>query len=298
MTSERGSRGSGATSPLLSARMREQRSRFIAHGTLLVLLVFVSCTGNDEAVGDRNRAGSAAICRDSCAGEAALAGSESGGSAPSGAGEGGTPQATAGKPPVGGGSGSSAGTDSTLGGESGSGGGPDGPILEELSLCDRLSMQSQLSTSFTKAFEKLVYADCRINWLNHLYLDFMPNKRDDYLNALVPWNLRFWGCQEQPVSDFALVFGTPPLSQGDADLVCDYYVQAAIEAFQLTKKEQSEMSTALAHLASALVTSSSADPSQPSCEDPNAGGAGGMSGVGGAAGSLPTTAGQGGGQLE
>lgn len=177
---------------------------------------------------------------------------------------------------------STAGTSSTLGGESGNAGeGPVGPVMEELSLCDRLTGTSILTTEVSWAFEALVYADCQLNWLNQLYLDFKPNKRDEYLNALRPWNLRFWGCQDQPVGDFPLVFGTPPLSQGDADLLVDYYVQAAIAKIGLSTTEEEEMRSALARLAVQLVVDASSEPSKPNCEDPNAGGAGGT-GSGGA----------------
>jgi hypothetical protein len=246
-------------------------------GGALLALALASC-GNDEAVGDRSDS-------------AGKSGSSSGGHGSSGdgqlaAGEGGTPLAMAGSSPVGGSSSGTSsgrgGTGDTPGGEGGSAGEPPvGPVMEQLTLCQRLSMVTQASTTLSKAFEKLVYADCRVNWLNHLYLDFMPNKRDDYLNALIPWNLQLWGCPgATPVGDFPLVFGKPPLSQGDADIVIGYYVDAAIAAFSLTQEEQDDMRTALEHLATTVIVDESAEPSQPSCEEPGAGGSG-TAGVGG-----------------
>jgi hypothetical protein len=284
--------------------MRKQHSRLLAHGTVLALLLFASCDDHDEAVGDRKNssAGTAGVCAVSCAGDDA-GGANGSAAGETSAGEGGTPLAAAGKPAVGGSSGSAgttstAGTSSTLGGESGNAGeGPVGPVMEELSLCERLSGTSLLTTEVSWALESLVINDCRVDWLTHLYLDFKPNKRDQYMNALRPWNLRFWGCQDQPVADFPLVFGTPPLSQGDADLLVDYYVQAAIAKIGLSSKEEDEMRSALARLAAQLVVDASSEPSQSTCGDPNAGGAGGAT-SGGAGGETGGGAGLGGGELQ
>ena len=171
----------------------------------------------------------------------------------------------------------SAGTANTPGGEGG--GPPDGPISEELTLCDRLTKLTENSRLTTLAFEKLAYADCRIKWLNRLYID--EHERDTYLNDLIPWNLQFWGCQSSPVDDFPLVWGTPAISQGDADIVIDHYLEAATEQLQLTKNEQGEMRAALERLATTIVVSESTQPSQPACDAPNTGGAGGMDGGGG-----------------
>jgi len=172
-----------------------------------------------------------------------------------------------------------AGTGNTPGGDGG--GPPDGPVLEELSVCDRLLRVPEKNLAQSDMFERESYLDCRVKWLPRLYID--ARARKDYLNALEDWNDRFWGCQDLPVDDFLLVWGTPPLSQGDADIIIEHYMAAAIEQLQLTQKEEDEMRAALQRLATLVVTSSSLEPSQPDCVDPN-GGAGGMAGAGGAAG--------------
>lgn len=154
-------------------------------------------------------------------------------------------------------------------------------MLEELSVCDRLLRVPEKNLAQSDMFEREVYLDCRVKWLPRLYLD--ARARKEYLNALEDWNERFWGCLDLPVDDFLLVWGTPAISQGDADIIIEHYMAAAIEQLQLSQKEEDEMRSALQRLATVLITSSSLEPSQPACVDPN-GGAGGMDGSGGAAG--------------
>jgi hypothetical protein len=98
--------------------------------------------------------------------------------------------------------------------------------------------------------------------------------RDDYINALERWNLRFWGCEDVPVETFELVWGEPPLSQGDVDILIGYYMESAIEHLELSPKEQDEMLAALRRLSTLVVTSDSPEASKPSCTDGGAGGAG------------------------
>jgi hypothetical protein len=259
--------------------MQATRFRLLARGLALFTIAFASCADREDAVGDPGGDAGEFNCP-ACAGR----GGE-GGEGGEGSSSGGTQsvQSTAGTTAAGAG-GTSAGAGNTPGGEGG--GPPDGPLLEELSLCDRLTQVAAKNLKTSKMFELGVYTDCRVDWLARLYVDI--NKRDDYLNDLLTWNQKFWGCQELPVGDFLLVWGTPALSQGDAKIVIDYYVSAAIEHLELTPKEEQEMREALERLSTLVVTSSSLEPSKPSCADPNggAGGQGGSAGVdaGGAGG--------------
>jgi hypothetical protein len=256
--------------------MQANRFRLLAHGLVLLTIAFASCSDGDEPVGARHGGAGESDCG-ACAGE------DSGGS-----GEGGSSSASGGTQsirPEGGsdlggvGGTISAGSGSTPGGDGG--GGADGPVREELSLCDRLIQVPDKNLKTTKAFELSVYSDCRVKWLADLYLD--AKKRDDFLNDLLTWNQKFWGCQGVAVDNFALVWGTPPLSRGDADLVVGYYLTAAIEHLDLTANEEQEMREALQRLSTLVVTSAALEPSKPQCPDPN-GGAGGQDGSGGAAG--------------
>lgn len=253
--------------------MQATRFRLLARGLVLLTFVFASCADRDDRVDNPSGSAGDSSCT-ACAGD-----SGEGGNGPSG---GGTQsvQPTAGTT-AGGAGGASAGAGNTPGGEGG--GPPDGPPIEELSLCDRLTQVAAKNLQTTKMFERGVYTDCRVDWLAQRYVD--AKARDDYLNDLLTWNQKFWGCQEVPVDDFLLVWGTPPLSQGDAKIVVDYYVAAAIEHLGLTPKEEQEMREALERLSTLVVTSASLEPSQPSCVDPN-GGAGGQDGAGGAAGGV------------
>jgi hypothetical protein len=254
--------------------MQATRFRLLARGLGLLTIVFASCTDRDDAVSDPSGNAGDSSCT-ACAGD----GAEVGGAGPSSGGTQGI-QPTAGTTAAGAG-GTSAGAGNTPGGEGG--GPPDGPLLEELLLCDRLTQVPAKNLKTSKMFELGVYTDCRVDWLARLYVD--AKKRDDYLNDLLTWNQKFWGCQQVPVDDFLLVWGTPSMSRGDADIVIDYYVAAAVEHLELTPNEEQEMREALERLSTLVVTSSSLEPSQPSCTDPN-GGAGGQDGSGGAAGEL------------
>jgi hypothetical protein len=250
--------------------MQATRFGLLARGLAFLTIAFASCSDGDEAVGDRRGGAGEPSCT-ACGGETA-----EGGNGPSSSGGPQTIQPLGGSTAAGSG-GTSAGAGKTPGGEGG--GPPDEPRFEELSLCDRLSQVPAKNLSTTKMFELGVYTDCRIDWLAHLYVD--AKRRDDYLNDLLTWNQKFWGCQEVPVEDFLLVWGTPALSQGDANLVIDYYVAAAIEHLELIPREEQEMREALARLSTQVITSSSLEPSKPSCTDAN-GGAGGQGGLGGA----------------
>jgi hypothetical protein len=260
--------------------MQATRFRLLALGLTLLTYVFASCADREDRVDDSSGSAGDSSCS-ACAGNSSEGGD--GGNAPSSGGTQGL-QPTAGTTAAGTG-GASAGAGNTPGGEGG--GPPDGPLLEELSLCDRLTQVAAKNLQTTKMFERAVYTDCRVDWLGHRYVDAMA--RDDYLNDLLTWNQKFWGCQQAPVDDFLLVWGTPPISQGDAEIVIDHYVAAAIEQLGLTAKEEQEMREALERLSTLVVTSASLEPSEPSCVDAN-GGAGGQGGVGagGAAGTTST----------
>jgi hypothetical protein len=251
--------------------MLAMRSRGLAHCIALVTVAFASCSDRGDVVDQPNAAGRCI----SCAGDDA-GGAGSGGEGPFDSGGTGTSQPMAGKAgSATGGTSADAGVGNTPGGEAGSG--ATGPISEELSLCDRLTQVDLKEEQLSDEFERSMWLDCRVHWLPDLYVHPAqgPQVRDDYVNALVRWNLRFWGCQDVPVETFELVWGEPPLSQGDADIIVDYYMQEAIQHLELSPKEQGEMLAALKRLSTLLITSDSLEPSNSSCSAGGAGGAGG-----------------------
>lgn len=171
---------------------------------------------------------------------------------------------------------------------------PDGPYSVELGICARLEKATDLAKLVMRSFETRLYMDCRSTWLAQL--SYADGKRHEYLNELQKWNVRFWGCNASPVDDFPLVYGSPPLSQGDADIVIEHYLAAALAELELTEKELCEMRVALERLAQATIASDSSEPSQPRCDDPGTGGAGGMTGSAGEGGRHEPVGGSGAGE--
>lgn len=174
----------------------------------------------------------------------------------------------------GGGQGETAGA-GAVGGEAGGGAGNDG---EQLELCARLANGVQDADKATSYYSSALFSDCRVSWL-------LPRGQGlaTLVNQLKRFNYQFWGCpQTPPVYTFALVLGTPALSQGDADLLIDHYLAAAQSAVDLTVIERQTMQAALTRLSKPLIVDPSPEPSQPACETGGAGGAGGAAGAGGA----------------
>jgi hypothetical protein len=128
-----------------------------------------------------------------------------------------------------------------------------------------------------RAYGKAVYADCRLRWVIPLEQEPLI----DFKNRLVIWSLDLWGCQGDPVTDLALVYGTPPLSPGDVTLLIDHYMTAAQNELDLSRDEFDELQAALHRLAAPLIVGTSTEPSNPQCmESGGAGGGGGAAGAG------------------
>jgi len=203
-------------------------------------------------------------------------------------------------------SGGTAGDTAALGGAAGSlgsagaGGEAVGPSSgEQLKLCDRLLNVVPHSTAVTRAFRNVAYVDCRITWV-------IPRatQLDDFVQALLIWNLQLWGCQGAPVTAFALAKPGAMLSAGDAAILIEMYMNAAQAELDLSPPEAAELRAAIERLAAPVVVSDSSEPSQSRCPvDMGNGGAGGagMGAAGAAAGgatdaggAAPSAAGQGG----
>jgi hypothetical protein len=254
--------------------MQATRSRRLVRYIALFTVAFASCSDRDDAVDDPSTAAGKAGSCVSCAGAGDDEGGNSaGGQTPSGGKS--TVQPTAGKAgSASAGANAEAGVGNTPGGEGGSAG--NGAISEQLAVCDRLTQVQAKEEAVSDQFERAAWLDCRVHWLPDLYVHPAqgPQVRDDYINALENWNFRFWGCEGVPVETFELVWGEPPLSRGDVDILIGYYMESAIEHLELSPKERDEMLTALKRLSTLVVTSDSLEPSNPSCGDGGAGGAG------------------------
>jgi hypothetical protein len=180
-----------------------------------------------------------------------------------------------------------------LGGSAAGAGGASEPKLgEQLELCARLSGLTTHAFNVEQAYAKAAIKDCRVSWVIPRKDELVP-----FQNELVVWNLELWGCQGKPVESFALVFGTPTLSQGDAAILIDLYMTAAKNDLELSPPEFAELKAALERLAQPLLDSPSSEPSQPNCPV-EMGGAGGAAGSGGSTdggvGGVLVSAGQGG----
>lgn len=270
--------------------MQATRLRMLARCLALAAVTFASCADKDDDLGPS---------------ESQSGRENEGGSAAGEGGSEGAVKATAAGSGPRGGDGASAGSAAVSGhggvsGDAGEGNSPgcerppaEGYYSVELDLCPRLDRVAQRARDLALTFEKALYGDCRVRWLTRLYTKPVPH-RDDYLNDLLVFNRNFWGCQT-PVDQFLLVWESPPLSQGDLQIVVDHYVTASTAELALSEREQCEMRVALERLGQALVVASSEEPSQPECVEPGSGGAGGLDAGGTGAGGEPQAEGGAGG---
>lgn len=204
-------------------------------------------------------------------GNAGTAGSSTAGSAMGGSSSNVGGDATAGagaEPPTG------VGGDAGAGGALGGGGNGPLPTGEQLVLCTRITGKIGHVDDQSRAFAKALFADCHIKWVVPL-----GSGLDDYRQQLVDWSYDFWGCEVgSPVADFGLVYGTPALSVGDANLIIEHYLTTVDAEVQLSTDERLEMKAALDRLAKQLISSPAEEPSQSSCVA-NTGGAAGAGGA-------------------
>jgi hypothetical protein len=154
-------------------------------------------------------------------------------------------------------------------------GGAGPVVVERLTLCDRLTQRSTHAFNVARNYDHAVYDDCRTRWVTNLYL--ADQAREAFLNELQTWNLAFWGCIDVPVQSFALVYGTPPLTQGDAGAMIQKYMTVAKADLVLSPDEADEMQAALERLSQQDVVDPSLELSGSLCATAN-GGAGGVGG--------------------
>jgi hypothetical protein len=168
--------------------------------------------------------------------------------------------------------------------------GQDGSAPEPLAICARLQSASVLAFDVTRAYDHAVYGDCRVAWVIDLYLDV--NKRAEFLNTLLAWNMKLWGCNAPAPEDFALIFEAVPLTAGDAAALVDDYLDVATQSLELSPAEITKLRATLAYLARPLIADASCELSHSRCVvdagvdgSPGAGGgSGGGSGNGGVSG--------------
>jgi hypothetical protein len=190
--------------------------------------------------------------------------------------------ASGGVTPMGGvGEGGTLGAAAGASGDSSAGGAVNTLEGEQLLLCKRLSGLVDHADKVSRVFSKTTYADCRVKWV----VPLEQAQLVEYKNRLVSWSLAFWGCQGNPVTDFALAYHQPDLSQGDADILIQHYLDTVGAEVDLSPVEEAQMAAALGRLAAPLLVSASAEPSQSKCPvDAGGGGAGGDAGAAGTAG--------------
>ncbi len=100
------------------------------------------------------------------------------------------------------------------------------------------------------------------------------NARVDFLNQLQTWSMAFWGCTKTSVQTFALVYGAPALSAGDANALIEKYMTVAKAELSLSPAEANEMQAALERLSQQAIADPSLELSGSLC-DTGGGGTGG-----------------------
>ena len=154
------------------------------------------------------------------------------------------------------------------------GNGGAGPLpVEELTVCDRLTQRSTHAFNVARGYDHAVYGDCRTKWVTNLYL--VAKAREVFLNDLQSWNLAFWGCNDTPVQSFALIYGSAPLSAGDAAALIEDYMSIATPELLLSPAEVDEMRAALDRLSQQDVADPSSELTGSLCDT---GGSGGTAG--------------------
>jgi hypothetical protein len=154
-------------------------------------------------------------------------------------------------------------------------------------VCLRLEDSTASSFDASLAFESAVIADCRVNWVTSLYYDATQglNERADFLNQLLHFNLRLWGCPGTAApTSFDLIHEPAPLSAADAGALIDSYVDVLTDLLTLSAGEVSDLRTVLGNLSEPLLLTP--DPGDFTDSRCAAGGGGGEGGAGdpGAAG--------------
>jgi hypothetical protein len=256
--------------------MQIARAPFLCALSVLALLgaAGLSSCGQDEGSSPNVHPGDGGSDSEIAAGQNGGGNASQGGNGNSAASGGVTPSGGAGE---GGTLGGAAGASS----DAGASGGSNTLEGEQLLLCKRLSGLVDHADKVSRAFSKTAYADCRVKWV----VPLEQAQLVEYKNRLVSWSLAFWGCQGNPVTDFALAYHEPDLSQGDADILIQHYLDTVGAEVDLSPAEQIQMKAALERLAAPLLVSASAEPSQSRCPvDMGSGGAGGEAGAAGAAG--------------
>lgn len=180
------------------------------------------------------------------------------------------------------------------GGSSGSSAGGSGGNGNpgQLQICDRLAAMTQtsaLSYDLSMAYERTMVEDCRANWVTTLYFDGATNHNDraPFLNMLIQWNLRLWGCQATLPKNFALIYQgdgvVPLLTRGDAQALIDSYIEVADDMLNLSPSERTDMRAIITRLSEPALLSNSDELSNSACSQ-NTGGASGSGGNAGTAG--------------
>jgi len=194
------------------------------------------------------------------------------------------------------GSGGTVSTSASTTGSAGAGGTPPEPV----SFCDRLSGEQALAGEIALEFDLVVQSDCRVSGFSLLYVTTEGNMRADFLNELVRFNMRLWGCTGSSPDEFGLIYlaglgeSAEPLSSADVDTLIDDYLEVATPRLMLSQSEIAGLEAQLAWLAAELVGVESMDAESAEYTRSKCGsGAAGAGGAGGEAGGPSEIAGRG-----
>jgi uncharacterized membrane protein YgcG len=147
-------------------------------------------------------------------------------------------------------------------------------------------MEIPISERVALSYDLTRHRDCRLAWFETLFLPPIDEKLE-YVRAIARQSRILWGCIDEPLSGFSLVYGQVPLSQAEVDALIGVYLNASRIEMQLSPSEVAPIERALEELAAPLVEPTLGDFSRSRCPNGGSGGQGGTGGQG-------STGGQGG----
>jgi hypothetical protein len=122
---------------------------------------------------------------------------------------------------------------------------------------------AQLSLMVQRAYVAAVYQDCDVGQMIAADEDTLS----DFQNALIAWNLQFWGCNGQTTTTLGIVrAGFDGVTAADVDRLVDHYVAAATEVLSMSSPEALSMREAFAELAAAATLRASNEFSLSRCD--------------------------------
>src|SRR5205085_5795933 len=122
---------------------------------------------------------------------------------------------------------------------------------------------AQLSLMVQRAYVRSVYLDCDVGRMIAANEDTLS----DFENAVVAWNLQFWGCNDQTTTTFGILrAGFDGVTSADVARLIDHYVAAATPELSMSPPEVLSMRAGLEKLGAPATIVASAEFSLSRCD--------------------------------